>query len=121
MSYAGAVFSTRAVVDDPSGRRIVTVDSAPTTCTLVRIVSADTKKPLPRAVGVWIVITAEFRRATRSSSAGSGGSALGSSAGAGSAAKRSGASTGGAGGAPPRAPPPPPPRDAGAGPAGDAL
>ena len=48
MSNAGDVACTRAVVVVPSGRRMVTVESVPTTCTLVRMVSGVTKKPLPR-------------------------------------------------------------------------
>ena len=68
MSNAGADASTRAVVVDPSARRIVRLESEPTTWTFVRIVSGATKKPLPRPADDWISTTAGDNRVTRSSS-----------------------------------------------------
>src|SRR5260221_2502305 len=68
MSKAGADASTRAVVVDPSARRIVRLESEPTTWTFVRIVSGATKKPLPRPTDDWISTTAGDNRVTRSSS-----------------------------------------------------
>jgi hypothetical protein len=51
----------------PFDRLMVTVESVPTTCTLVMMVSGVTKKPLPRDVGVWMLTTAGITRPIRSS------------------------------------------------------
>ena len=63
MSSSGADRSTRAVMVVPSGRRIVTLVLAPTTCTLVRIVSGATKNPLPKPVAVSTRTTRRHRAA----------------------------------------------------------
>src|SRR5256885_8900968 len=65
---------------------MVTVAFDVTTCTLVRIVSAATKNPVPRAVLVWIVTTADDTRLTRSSSDATVASAAAACTGVGSRA-----------------------------------
>src|SRR4051812_13993523 len=65
---------------------MVTVAFDVTTCTFVRIVSAATKNPVPRAVLVWIVTTADDTRLTRSSSDATVASAAAACTGVGSRA-----------------------------------
>src|SRR5947209_6678009 len=72
MSSSGAVASTRPASGEPSGRRIVTDTLPVTTCTFVRIVSGDTKKPLPYAPPASTRTTAGSARLITSSSAATG-------------------------------------------------
>src|SRR5206468_2533137 len=73
MSSSGAVASTRAVSVVPFGRRIVTETFPCTTCTFVRIVSGETKKPVPYAPLVSTRTTAGIARLITSSSEAGGG------------------------------------------------
>src|SRR2546426_12556373 len=73
MSSSGAVASTRAGSVVPSGRRIVTETLPCTTCTFVRIVSGETKKPVPYAPLVSTRTTAGIARLITSSSEAGGG------------------------------------------------
>ena len=68
MSNGADCASTRAVVVDPLGRRMVTLALDDTTCTFVRMVSDVTKNPEPRPDDVSTTTTAGEARLTRSSS-----------------------------------------------------
>ena len=68
MSNGADCASTRAVVVDPLGRRMVTLALDDTTCTFVRMVSDVTKNPEPRPDDVSTTTTAGEAWLTRSSS-----------------------------------------------------
>jgi hypothetical protein len=90
MSNGADCASTRAVVVDPSGRRMVTLVLDDTTCTFVLMVSDVTKNPDPRPDDVSTTTTAGEARLTRSSNdaavaAGVEGSASSGALGAGGA------------------------------------
>src|SRR6476619_385084 len=81
MSSSGAVASTRAASVVPSGRRIVTETLPCTTWTFVRIVSGETKNPVPYAPPASTRTTAGIARLITSSSATGDGAAAGVTAG----------------------------------------
>src|SRR5262245_41137289 len=93
MSNGAGCASTRAIVVDPSGRRMLTLVLDDTTCTFVTMVSDVTKNPEPRPDDVSTTTTAGEARLTRSSSdaavaagvegSASSGALTGGSAGAG--------------------------------------